>query len=141
MKVLQSLPPGIRKFVLYAICGGSGVVLDFASYSLLVGAGVWYQLANIIGYSLGTCLSFFLNRVITFGVRDAPVRRFLSFVSVAAFGYLISTCLLWVAVEILRLDPVVSKGLTLIAVLVIQFSMNTLITFRTSAGVSKSGRA
>lgn len=141
MKLLDRLPPGLRKLVLYAVCGGSGVALDFLSYSLLVLGGVWYQLANIIGYSLGTCLSFLLNRAITFGVRDAPVRRFLTFASVAGFGYLVSSGLLWLLVETFRVDPLVSKVLTLIAVLAIQFSLNSLITFRASGGVSNSERA
>lgn len=141
MKILDRLSPGLRKLVLYAICGGSGVALDFLAYSLLVVGGVWYQFANIIGYALGTCLSFFLNRAITFGVRDAPVRRFLSFISVAAFGYLISTGLLWAMVEMFRLDPLLSKILTLFAVLVIQFSLNSILTFRSASTPSSSKRA
>lgn len=140
MKVFERLSPGLRKFVLYAICGGSGVALDFLVYSLLVIGGVWYQLANIAGYALGTCLSFVLNRAITFGVRDAPVRRFASFLAVAAFGYLVSTVLLWAMVEVIHLDPVVSKILTLFAVLAIQFTLNSLVTFRSTSTVSSSKR-
>lgn len=141
MSVLYCLPTGLRKLVLYAICGGSGVVLDFGAYALLVAGGVWYQIANIVGYALGTCLSFFLNRAITFGVKDAPVRRFLSFMSVAAFGYLVSSGLLWMLVELARVDAILAKILTLVAVLVIQFSLNSLITFRSAAPSSNSERA
>lgn len=141
MSIVDRLPPGIRKLVLYAVCGGSGVALDFAVYSLLVLGGSWYQLANMAGYALGTCLSFFLNRAITFGVRDAPVRRFLSFITVAALGYLVSTGLLWAMVDVFHVDPVISKILTLFAVLVIQFSLNMRITFRSDASPLSSKRA
>ena len=110
-------------------------------YSLLVIGGTWYQLANIIGYALGTCLSFFLNRAITFGVRDAPVRRFLSFISVAAFGYLVSTAALWAMVDVFHLDPLFSKVVTLFVVLAIQFSLNSLVTFRSASTASSSKRA
>lgn len=141
MNIVDRLPPGLRKLVLYAVCGGSGVALDFSVYSLLVLGGTWYQLANIVGYALGTCLSFFLNRSITFGVRDAPVRRFLSFITVAAFGYLVSTGLLWAMVDVFHVDPVISKILTLFAVLAIQFSLNVRITFRSNASPPSSKRA
>ena len=141
MSLLDRLPPGLRKLVLYALCGGSGVALDLLVYSLLVIGGAWYQLANIIGYALGTCLSFFLNRAITFGVRDAPVRRFLSFISVAAFGYLVSTAALWAMVDVFHLDPLFSKVVTLFVVLAIQFSLNSLVTFRSASTASSSKRA
>jgi putative flippase GtrA len=141
MRFLDRLSPGLRKLVLYALCGGSGVALDFLVYSLLVIGGTWYQFANIIGYALGTCLSFFLNRAITFGVRDAPVRRFLSFISVAAFGYLVSTGVLWILVEAFHLDPVISKVVTLFVVLAIQFTLNSLITFRSASTAPSSKRA
>ena len=36
MSLLDRLPPGLRKLVLYALCGGSGVALDLLVYSLLV---------------------------------------------------------------------------------------------------------
>ena len=141
MNVVHSLPPGLRKLALYIACGGSGVALDFAVYSLLVLGGCWYQLANFVGYALGTCLSFFLNRAITFGVRDAPVRRFLSFIVVASIGYLASMGLLWTMVDTLHVDPVISKILTLFAVLAIQFSLNLLVTFRSTASQPFSKRA
>lgn len=141
MTVLDRLPSGLRKLVLYAVCGGSGVALDLLAFSILVLGGLWYQLANVVGYALGTCLSFVLNRTITFGVRDAPVRRFLSFVSVAALGYLVSTGLLWAMIDVLHVDPLVSKALSLVAVLAIQFSLNLLITFRRTPSPLTSKRA
>ena len=133
MKLLEFLPPGLRRLFLYALCGGSGVVLDFAAYSLLVMGGAWYQLANIVGYALGTVLSFFLNRAITFGVMDAPVRRFMSFAGVAFIGYLISSVILWALVEQAHVNPLIAKIITLGVVLITQFTLNSVVTFRRSA--------
>jgi putative flippase GtrA len=120
------------------VCGGSGVTLDFLAFSGLVYLGVWYQLANIVGYAAGTLLSFFLNRAITFGVYDAPVRRFLSFAGVAVVGYVISSAVLWLLVERLGIHPMVAKIMTLFVVLATQFSLNTLITFRQGVKVDPS---
>ncbi len=111
MKFINLLPPGLRRLFLYALCGGSGVVLDFATYAVLERAGVWYQAGQYCRLRARyQVLSFLLNRAITFGVMDAPVRRFASFAAVATLGYLISSAMLWVLVEQVRLDPSARQG-------------------------------
>lgn len=129
--MLKALPEPLKRLVLYAVCGGCGVALDFAVYTALLSFGLWYQGANLIGYAAGTVLSFLLNRVITFRVLDAPVRRFATFALVAAIGYLLSAAALWVLVSQLHIDPLLAKLCTLALVLAAQFSLNSLITFRT----------
>ncbi len=124
------LPPGLRRLVLYGICGGSGVALDFITFSTLVYIGVYYQAANAIGYASGTGLSFILNRRYTFDVRDAPWRRFVLFASVAFVGYCLSSAVLWLLVSHLRLPPIPAKVITLALVLIVQFGLNTTVTFR-----------
>lgn len=126
---LDLLPPGLRRFVLYALCGGSGVALDFATYSTLVWLGLYYQGANAVGYASGTVLSFILNRRFTFGVRDAPWRRFAMFVGVAFVGYGLSSATLWLLVSRLHVPPIPAKAATLALVLVVQFSLNSIVTF------------
>ncbi len=138
MNLVSFLPPPLRRLVLYAICGGGGVLLDFAAYTLLVTAGVWYQLANAIGYALGTILSFLLNRSITFGVLDAPVRRFMSFAGVALVGYLASSVVLWALVEQAHVNVLIAKVATLGVVLITQFTLNSIITFRRGAATTTS---
>jgi len=119
-----------RKFALYTICGGSGVLVDIATYTSLVLGGVDYQVANAAGYALGTLLSFFLNRHFTFKIYDNALRRMALFFLTAGIGYLISTALLWLLVEHLHLNPFSAKLITLAIVLVVQFSGNRAITFR-----------
>lgn len=127
---LSFLPPKFRRFALYVLCGGSGVVLDFALYSLLVSAGLWYHAANIAGYAAGTILSFFLNRSITFGVLDAPMRRLAAFLGVAAIGYLSSTLVLLVLIETLGVNPFAAKAASILVVIAVQFTLNARFTFR-----------
>lgn len=130
MKMLNS--PALLQFVLYALCGGSGVALDFVLFSLLVHAGFWYQFANLAGYVGGTLLSFVLNRAFTFKVFDRPLLRLAVFCGVAFTGYLVSTAMLWWMIEGLLLHPILAKLLTLGVVLVLQFSLNRLITFKSA---------
>ncbi len=124
------LPPKFRQFALYTLCGGGGVVLDFALYALLVAAGTWHHGANIAGYVSGTLLSFALNRIITFRILDAPIRRLAAFLVFAGIGYLCSMTVLLIMVDMLGLDPVLSKAASIVVVVTVQYTLNSRITFR-----------
>lgn len=119
-----------KKFILYALCGGSGVLLDLLLFSLLIYLQIEYQYANASGYLAGTLLSFALNRVITFNKRDKPGSRLLSFLAVAALGYGVSALMLWLLIGHLGMAPILAKLATLFFVLAFQYSLNRLITFR-----------
>jgi len=117
------------QFLLYCFCGGIGVTTDYLTFCVAIKFGVWYQAANISGYVAGTLVSFFLNRRITFGVRDQWLRRLSIFLGVAALGYLASALMLWLMVGQFKLDPRIAKLATLPVVVMIQFLLNRRITF------------
>jgi putative flippase GtrA len=117
------------QFLLYCLCGGIGVTTDFLVYYVALTLGFWYQAANVLGYLVGTLVSFFLNRKITFGVRDKLTSRLATFLGVAAIGFSASALMLWLMVDVFSIDAKISKLLTLPLVVMIQFSMNRRITF------------
>lgn len=121
---------GFMQFVLYALCGGTGVVLDLGLFWLLTGAGVGYQAANLAGYATGTLASFLLNRHFTFQTYDDTWRRMSLFFGTAAVGYAVSALVLWLLVEKQGVDPLAAKVATLFLVLILQFSLNRAVTFR-----------
>lgn len=131
-EVLSSLlaRKGLVQLLLYAICGGTGVLLDLALFWLLTGSGLGYQSANLVGYASGTLASFLLNRHYTFQTYDDPWRRLALFLGTAAVGYAASALALWLLVERAGLEPFMAKLATLFLVLVIQFSLNRAVTFR-----------
>jgi len=115
------------------LCGGMGVTTDYGVFYLSVTAGMPYQGANALGYVAGTLVSFALNRVFTFGMRDQVLQRLGRFVGVAGVGYATSAVLLWVLVQGLLVDARIAKLLTLPVVVVLQFSLNRRITFKANA--------
>ncbi|MGQ3355551.1 MAG: GtrA family protein [Phreatobacter sp.] len=124
------------QFLLYCICGGIGVSTDYLVYYASLHFGLWYQYANVLGYGCGTVVSFFLNRVITFGTTNRTAQRFALFVMVAAVGFTASAVMLWVLVAQLSVDATIAKLLTLPVVVAIQFLLNRSITFR-DAGTAR----
>ena len=125
--------PQLKQFVLYCFCGGMGVLSHLAVYTLALFCAVQYQVANALGYLAGTLLSFFLNRVITFGVVDKTSQRLLLFLMVAGCGYLASAALLWLLVDVAGLPKIWALIPTLPVVVALQFGLNRKITFRDSA--------
>jgi putative flippase GtrA len=122
-----------RQFILYCVIGASGVSLDFLVYSVLLKTGtLQYQAANAVGYSSGTLLSFFLNAGFNFKVRNRLALRLLSFCLVAALGWAVSAGTLYLLVNRAGLDKYLSKLATLVIVVMLQYNLNRLISFRKS---------
>lgn len=123
-----------RQFILYCLIGASGVTLDFLVYSLLLRtAGLGYQAANAVGYSSGTLLSFFLNAHVNFKTRDWVALRLFSFCMVALLGWAASAGTLFLLVARLGLDKYISKLASLVVVVILQYNLNRLISFRKSS--------
>jgi putative flippase GtrA len=118
------------QFLLYCLCGGLGVVTDYVVFYLSLNAGVWYQYANVLGYLAGTLISFSLNRIFTFALRDRVLKRLAMFLAVASVGFASSALLLWLLVDWGQLDARVAKLITLPMVVVLQFALNRRITFK-----------
>jgi putative flippase GtrA len=120
-----------RQFIIYCLIGASGALLDFLVYSLLVKeTQLHYEIANAIGYAAGTVLSFFLNAHFNFKTRNALSLRFLSFCGVALLGWALSAGILYVAVEHLGWDKYLAKLSTIVAVVLLQYNLNRLISFK-----------
>ena len=117
------------QFFLYCLCGGLGVTTDYIIYYSALTFGLWYQTANVLGYLSGTLVSFFLNRKITFDVKDRMGQRLAIFLGVAAVGFSASAFMLWLMVDVMTVDAKIAKLLTLPIVVVIQYSLNRRITF------------
>lgn len=123
--------PNGYSFFLYCLIGFSGVTLDFLIYTGLIYLGfVTYQQANATGYLAGTILSFLLNARLNFRVNDRLLSRFCIFLSVALVGYLTSALLLHGLVEFGQADRFTSKAATLVAVVMLQYNLNRLYSFR-----------
>ncbi len=120
-----------RQFLLYCVIGFSGVGLDFGVYSLLVKTRTLdYQAANAVGYASGTLLSFILNARFNFRVTDRIALRLLSFFGVAFLGWLASFALLHLLVERFHADKILAKLATLAVVVLLQYNLNRLLSFR-----------
>lgn len=117
--------------ILYGIIGCLSSGLDFCVYTFLVRiVGMNYLLANCISVVVGITTSFTLNRKYNFKVTDRTFRRFAIFFTVGICGMLLSNLILYVCIDKLMMDNIVSKLLSIVFVVLIQFLINKFVTFK-----------
>lgn len=131
MNVVNKIFKKFRTLILYGLIGGLSSSIDFIVYSLLVSyVGLNYILSNSISVLIGIITSFTLNRKYNFKVKDKKYRRFIIFLCVGLCGMIISNLILYLCIDILSLHELISKLLSIVLVVIVQFIINKYITFK-----------
>lgn len=131
MKHLFTLLSKYRTFIIYAIIGVSGVMLDLISFYLMNSFfHINHQIANFISTSLGIINNFFWNAFLNFKVNDKLIKRFVSFYMVGMTGLILTAIILYIFVDTLHFNPSAVKAGSLFFVLVVQYSLNKNVSFK-----------
>ncbi len=119
-----------RNLILYAFIGGSAVVVDVGLFTLLHEVGDWGALtANAVSVPVSVVWSFVLNATINFKTTDVILARLASFSIVSGIGFAASQLIIW-GVEGAGLSGLVAKLISLPIVFILQYLLNTRLTFR-----------
>lgn len=130
-ELIVSIFSRFRHLVLYGIIGTFSSALDFCIYTTLVQiVGLPYLLANCISVLAGISTSFCLNRNFNFKVKDHTKRRFAIFLTVGLCGLLLSNVILYICIDELNFNKLVSKGFSILLVVLFQFLANKMLTFK-----------
>lgn len=117
-------------FVKYLGIGSVACALDVGLFLILHNVGGFPPLlAHSISVPIAVLFSFTCNAVLNFGTTDYIPLRFLSFVAVACVGYLAGAAILSIR-DLLGVDANLAKALSLPLVFALQYSLNSLISFR-----------
>lgn len=128
---IKQLYSKFRNLILYGIIGCCSSGLDFVLYTIFVQIfGLYYILSNCISVLCGITTSFILNRNINFRVKDKTEKRFAIFLTVGLCGMLASNIILYLCIDVLNIDNIVSKLLSIVLVVFFQFILNKHITFK-----------
>lgn len=120
-----------RNLILYGIIGSCSSFLDFITYTFLIRfGGINYLIANCISVIIGIVTSFILNRKYNFKVKNKTAKRFCIFLTIGLCGMLMSNLILYICIDCLSIDEIVSKLCSIVFVVIIQFILNKYITFK-----------
>jgi putative flippase GtrA len=122
-----------KQFLFYCLIGGCGTAITCLCYALLVQfAHVHYQIANAVGYGVGTLFSFALNARYNFRTQDKPLLRLASFTGVALLGWAAAAGILALLVGHYRLNALFAYPFVILVVLLLQYNLNRLVSFKKS---------
>jgi len=123
-----------EKLILYGMIGGVAMLMDVGLFWLLTAnTDLAALLANAISVGVATVYSFVMNAFFNFRTKTGLWRRFFLFSGVSAFGYLVSSLMLFVLSNVMGWDEVFVKNLSLPVVFVVQFILNSRFTFKAEA--------
>jgi len=112
MNIILRIYHKFRKLILYGIIGGFCASLDFGIYTLL---------CYVLPY---------LNRQYNFKVTDKTFYRFRIFYLVGLSGLLVSEVLIYIFVNMMGINHLISKIITVFVSALLQFLLNKYITFK-----------
>lgn len=120
-----------RHLILYGLIGGFTSSLDFAVFTLLTkNLGLFYIIANCISVLVGITTSFILNRSYNFKIKNKTGLRFTIFLTVGLCGLCLSNLILWLGINKLEFNEILTKLASIFIVVFFQFLANKYITFR-----------
>lgn len=131
MRLFRNIYARFRNLILYGIIGCTTSIIDFSVFTCLSQYfGIYYLVSNFISVFSGITISFLLNRSYNFKVKDKAILRYVVFLFVGLGGLLLSSLILWIGIEILYLNSLLVKLVSIAFVAAFQFSLNKYVTFR-----------
>lgn len=119
-----------RQFISYSIIGVTGATIDFVLFSIFVKSfSINYLISNTISVSAGITNNFLLNTFLNFKVKDKLAVRFFRFYTIGISGLLMSSVMLYIFITLLHMDTLVSKAVTIIFVVILQYNLNKKYSF------------
>lgn len=130
-----------QQLLKYFVIGVTASVIDLVLFFILLNLiGASELLAHSVSVSIAAVFSFMINARHNFKTRDYALIRFISFCIVCLIGYAAGYAVIK-AVQALFTDPVIGANIGKIAslpfVFIIQYILNSRITFREVNGANK----
>jgi putative flippase GtrA len=120
------------KFTKFCLIGFSGMIIDFSTTWLLKEKlRTNKYVANSIGFTLAATSNYIWNRLWTFHSENKLIAtEYFSFILISLAGLAISNFIIFLLCDKLKLNFYLSKLIAIGVVLIWNFIMNYLITFK-----------
>jgi putative flippase GtrA len=120
-----------KQVVIYFVFGSTAALVDLVVYLILYNIfNIEAVISTIISISLATIIGFVLNALINFKVEDKMLLRFASYSATSGIGMAISSSMLYVLHDLEGLDGNIIKIVSLPIVFVVQYFINSRVSFR-----------
>ncbi len=121
----------IKDFILYLIVGGIATVSEWIIFYVLDKCLVHYAIATVAAYMLSTFVNWAAGRILVFKEsHQSFIKEILSIYAAAIVGLLMNLLIMWIAVDMLSINEMLSKIAATIIVFMYNFLVRKLLIYR-----------
>ena len=127
---MKFISDGVIRFVKFGMVGVINTLVNWIIFFILNALGMYYILANIIAYILGTVNSYLWNTLWVFKYKDkASTETTIKFIILNLIGLGLNTGILYVLVDLCNLNKFIGLVITTAIVMIINYIVNKLWVF------------
>ncbi|MGL5379105.1 GtrA family protein [Clostridium sp.] len=118
-------------FIKFAIVGVMNTLLNWIIFFFLNNVGVYYIVSNIIAYTISTIHSYFWNSIWVFKYSEgSKAKASLKFILLNIGGLILNTSILFILVDVFKMDKFIGLILTTAIVMIINYIFNKVWVFK-----------
>ena len=117
----------------YLFVGGIAFIADWGTLAILTLLGLHYLIATAIAFLIGLTVNYFLSKAFVFRAEQASTGaagEFIVYALIGAAGLAITSGLMYCAVELAKMHPLVAKCVIAVIVLAWNFFMRKILLYR-----------
>lgn len=127
---MKFINDGVIRFIKFGMVGVINTLVNWIIFFILNALGMYYILANIIAYVLGTVNSYLWNTLWVFKYKDkASTETTIKFIILNLIGLGLNTGILYVLVDLCNLNKFIGLVITTAIVMIINYIVNKLWVF------------
>ena len=129
MKKVIDLYKKYEEIINYLIVGGMTTLVSISIYALFTKCfHINYMIANVISWIISVLFAYITNRIFVFKSKSENiVLEIYQFFKYRIFSFLIEIFLMYVFVELINIDDMISKVIVQIIVIVLNYVFSKLI--------------
>lgn len=119
------------QFIRHVFVGGFASIVDWILFYLFaLELNIYYQFSLILSFSIATTINYILSKILTFKCKSKKItRQFLLFLFFSIITLLLSMLLMFIMVDMIFLEKMISRILTTFILLLFNFFVSKKLIF------------
>lgn len=132
MKKIVGLYKKYEEIINYLIVGGMTTLVSICIYALFTKCfHVNYMIANVISWIISVLFAYITNRIFVFKSKSENiVLEIYQFFKYRIFSFIIEILLMYIFVELINIDDMISKVIVQVIVIVLNYVFSKLFVFK-----------
>ena len=134
MKKIISLYKKYEEIINYLIVGGLTTLVSIVVYALFTKCfHINYMISNVISWIISVLFAYITNRIFVFKSKSRDILlEIYQFFKYRIFSFLIDVLFMYILVELINVDDMISKIIVQVIVIVLNYVFSKLFVFKKS---------